>query len=78
MIRALICCSALLLGPLLSGCVDDSRAETAATRPRALVEQRAHPDASARPGAAAAALDPDHDPDLSGRPSFLFRAGRRL
>jgi hypothetical protein len=78
MIRALICCSALLLGPLLSGCVDESRAEPAAPRPRGLAEQRAHPDASARPGPAAASLDPDHDPELSGRPSFLFRAGRRL
>ena len=79
MIHAFICCSALLLGPLLSGCVDESRAETAPSRSRALAVQPAQPGVPARSGeSATASLDSDHDPELCGRPSFMFRAGRRL
>jgi hypothetical protein len=68
MIGSRVLSTALLMGALFSGCFEASLAKTAAPRAREIAETP--------PPLGEHNLD--GDPELSGHPGFLFRAGRRL
>jgi len=68
MIRSRVLSTALLMGALFSGCFEASHTRTAVPRARAVAETPTQ----------LGEHNLDGDPELSGPPGFLFRAGRRL